>query len=351
MKSLLTNSGTVPLELSELPRDHDLPGLASLLHEERLTTTLSCVLAEWLEPNAQLLQTRVFLRRLFPGKRCSVELELVVDKGNSLPAEHRRLLGKFYKDDQGATLFETLEALRRNGFGAGRFVVSQPVAWVPEYRLLLSSWAEGTLLSSILLARSDAGHQIARAAEWLLRLHHCGITTGRRYSIERHLLTLGRWKKLLTEAYPEGGRLVGTLVARFEERSRDLAGWIPRPTHRDFSHEHLVVQGDQLTCLDLDEFCQYDPLFDVAHFIGHLRFLSLTQFGSIGQFDWLCDRFLAGYQSGCEEFSSERLELYLAISYFKLGRFVALVQRPEGWDTALAELLREAERVVRRNPG
>ncbi|HKN33560.1 MAG TPA: hypothetical protein VJX16_09995, partial [Terriglobales bacterium] len=85
MKSLLTNSGTVPLELSELPCDHDLPGLASLLHEERLTTTLSCVLAGWLEPNAQLLQTRVFLRRLFPGKRCSVELELVVDKGNSLP--------------------------------------------------------------------------------------------------------------------------------------------------------------------------------------------------------------------------------------------------------------------------
>ena len=80
MKSLLTNSGTVPLELSELPCDHDLPGLASLLHEERLTTTLSCVLAGWLEPNAQLLQTRVFLRRLFPGKRCSVELELVVDK-------------------------------------------------------------------------------------------------------------------------------------------------------------------------------------------------------------------------------------------------------------------------------
>src|SRR5437879_13820426 len=106
MKSLLTNSGTVPLELSELPCDHDLPGLASLLHEERLTTTLSCVLAEWLEPNAQLLQTRVFLRRLFPGKRCSVERELVVDKGSSLPAERRRLLRKLDTVAQGGTLCE-----------------------------------------------------------------------------------------------------------------------------------------------------------------------------------------------------------------------------------------------------
>src|SRR5947208_16572442 len=113
MKSLLTNSGTVPLELSELPCDHELPGLASLLHQERLTTTLSCVLAEWLEPYAQLLQTRVFFRRLFPGQRCRVELELVVEKRRSHPAEHRRLRGKFYKDDQGPTLLETLDALRR----------------------------------------------------------------------------------------------------------------------------------------------------------------------------------------------------------------------------------------------
>jgi hypothetical protein len=348
-KLLLTDSGTVPLELSELPYDFDLPGLISLLHGDRLRVKLSPILANWLGPSAKLLNVRAYLRRLFPGKRCTVELELMIDHGDALPVGHRRVLGKFYREDQGASVYETLHALRRSGFGASRFAVPEPIAWAREHRLLLLKWADGTLLSSLLLDRSAAGRQMESAAEWLLRLHHCGITAGRRYSFERHLLTLGRWKELLAEVYPQGERLLNALVSRFEECSKDLAGWTPCPTHRDFSPEHLVIHADRLTCLDLDEFCQYDPLFDVAHFIAHLRFLSLTQSGAIGQFDGLCDRFLDNYESSCEEFSSERLNLYLAISYFKLGRFVALIERPEGWDSLLAQLLAEAERTLRRS--
>jgi Ser/Thr protein kinase RdoA (MazF antagonist) len=222
------------------------------------------------------------------------------------------------------------------------------VAWVPEYHLLLVTWAEGESLSSFCLAHPDAAQKVAGAAEWLLTLHDCGVGIGRRYSFPAHLRTLAKWKELLAEVYPEGQRLLGALLARLEERGRELSGWISGPTHRDFTPEHLVVQDDQFTCLDFDEFCQYDPLFDVAHFTAHLRFLGLTRFGALNRFDSLADRFQGAYASATRNYSEKRLNLFKAISYLKLGRFVALVQRPEGWQQMLPELLDEAQRFVTR---
>src|SRR5207253_1150829 len=175
-----------------------------------------------------------------------------------------------------ATVYQTLGELRRHGLGAGRFAVPEPLAWEPAHRLLLLTWAEGESLSAVVLARPDASPEIEGAAEWLLALHQCGVDTGRRYSFLGHLRTLAGWRELLAAVYPAGERLLEDLLGRFEERGRELSGWAPGPTHRDFSPEHLVVRGNQFTGLDFDEFCQYDPLFDVAHFVAQLGFLVST---------------------------------------------------------------------------
>src|SRR3989442_11055790 len=91
----------VPLQASDDPA---LPGLAVLCRPAELTAMLSPRLAPWLGPDAHLLDSRAYLRRLSPGKRCSVELELVVGRANGFPAERRRLLGKLNREDQGATV-------------------------------------------------------------------------------------------------------------------------------------------------------------------------------------------------------------------------------------------------------
>ena len=70
------------------------------------------------------------------------------------------------------------------------------------------------------------------------------------------------------------------------------------------------------------------------------------QVGTLHHFDALTDRFLARYEAGGGECSEARLRLYTAIAYFKLGRFVALVQRPQGWMRILPELLNEARRLA-----
>src|SRR5438034_9399483 len=106
------------LEASELPSDPTLPGLTLLGHPVQLVETLSRPLTHWLGPDSRLIDSRAHVRRLSPGKRCSVELELVVDRDSGRPPERRRFLGKVYRDDRAAVLYDTLGHLRPHVVGA-----------------------------------------------------------------------------------------------------------------------------------------------------------------------------------------------------------------------------------------
>src|SRR5439155_23834905 len=110
-------------------------------------------------------------------------------------------------------------------------------------------------------ARSHAREGVGGAAACLPGLQRCGATAGRRSTLSRRVHTLAGWMPQLLEIFPEGERLLADLLIGIRERGGALAEWIPGPTHRDFSAEHVVMTGDGVMGLDLDEFCQYDPLF------------------------------------------------------------------------------------------
>lgn len=329
-----------------VPYDPALSGFALLHQPAQMMEVLSRLLAHWLGPEGQLLGSHVAVRRYVPGKRCNFRLQLMIRSRSGVPAEHRQLLGKIYTKEQGAKVYETLRELWRCGFATGRFLVPQPLAYEPAWQLLLLTWAKGELLRTLLLGDSDVCRQIDEAAEWLLKLHHCGVRSGRCYTFSCHLNTVAKQMHRLAEVYPGCRQLSADLLHHIEKRGRALSGWTPGPAHRDFSPDHLVVNGQALTGLDFDEFCQYDPLFDVAHFKAHLRFLGLGYFGTMTRFDGFADRFQAAYQAGAQDYSAPRVNLYQAIAYFKLAHIGAVVQRPPAWREIVDALLREAQQIL-----
>jgi hypothetical protein len=334
--------GACAADVHGVPFDPALPGMALLQDPARLHEVLSHRLEAWLGPGSRLFDTRVAVRHFFPGKRCSAELELLVGPAHGAPAQRRRVLGKFYGDDHGAGVYDTLCELRTHGFGAGRFLVPRPLGYDVSHRLLLLEWMQGESLHSRLVAAPEPRESVVDAAAWLSRLHACGVTSGRQYTRTRHIETLTGWMQQLTERFPEGEHLLADVLAGIRERGQAHTDWKPGPTHRDFSPEHLVVAGDRVVGLDLDEFCQYDPLFDVAHFTVYLRFLGLTRFGALHHCDGLAEAFVAVYRAGSGEDSVERRSLYEAIAYVKLCRFVALVRSFPDWKQTLPVLLSQA---------
>lgn len=331
-------------EGSTVPNDPALPGCVLLREAKLRTEVLSRLLAPWLGPEAQLLESRAIPQRHVPGKRCHVQLELVIAIPGAA-AERRRVVAKVYAKDHGAKVYQTLQELRDHGFAEGRFLVPQPLAYEERWKLLVLTWADGELHRS-LLGGSDVSQRVEDAAGWLLKLHHCGVTTGRSYTFGRHLHTLALHKQRLAEVYPESDHVLENLLRRIEDRGRTLSDWAPGPTHRDFSPDHLVSNGGCLTALDFDEFCQYDRMFDVAHFVVHLRLLGLRNYGSLTQFDGLAERFRVAYRAGTRKYSEAQFHLYEAIAYFKLAHILGVVQRQPSWKETVDALLHEAEQVL-----
>jgi Phosphotransferase enzyme family len=326
--------------------DSALPGCA-LLREDKLRTKLiSGLLKHWLHPQAELLESDAVLRRHVPGKRCNFEIDLAILPAPGKPIEKRRVVGKAYAQDQGAKVYEALHEFRSHGFAGSTFLVPQPLAYDPRWKVLLLGWSEGELLRSLVLGGSDVSHRMEEAANWLLKLHQCGVTTGRRHTIRRHLETLASQKQRLVNVHPELEGRLETILCRIEERGEALSAWTAGPTHYDFSPDHLLYTEGKVTAIDFDEFRQYDPLFDVAHFMAHLRLLGLQYMGDVARFDELCEVFHKVYRVGAQDYSEARVRFHTAIAYFKMAHIVGAVVRPYAGKEAVEVFLSETERVL-----
>ena len=307
---------------------------------------MSRLLEPWLGPKAELLESNAVLLRYVPGKRCNFQIELMILPAPGAPIERRRVVGKVFAKRYGARVYEILQEFRSHGFAGSRFLVPQPLAYDSRWKLLLLGWAEGDLLRSRILGDSDASGRMEEAANWLVKLHQSGVAAGSRYTFRRHLETLASQKLRLTRVLPELDGLLKSILCRIEERGVALSGWTPGPTHRDFSPDHLVFNKGCVTALDFDEFRQYDPMFDVAHFMAHLRLLGMRYTGDMTRFDELGRIFQTAYRGCAREYSEARVRFYQAVAYFKLAYIVAVVMRPPAWEEAVEVFLREAEWVL-----
>src|SRR5438874_11322982 len=106
------------------------------------------------------------------------------------------------------------------------------------------------------------------------------------------------------------------------------------------------MEGCRLTRLDFDKFCQYQPLFDVAHSVAHLLFLALTSLGAINALDDLATHFEDSYASESADFSVSRLHLFAAIAYLKLAYVEAAVRHNRDGKQVTDALLEEAGRCA-----
>ena len=348
-EAVLATSGAPLAGALAATDDSALPGYALLRHDKFRTELISGLLRRWLHPRAKLLESNAVVRRHVPGKRCNFEIDLTILPAPSAPIERRRVVGKVYGQDQGAKVYEALHEFRNHGFDGSRFLVPQPLAYDPRWKVLLLGWSEGELLRSLVLGGSDASHRIEEAANWLLKFHQCGVTTGRRHTFRRHLETLASQKQSLVNVHPELEGRLESILCRIEERGEALSGWTAGPTHYDFSPDHLVFNEGQVTAIDFDEFRQYDPLFDVAHFMAHLRLLGLRYLGGVARFDELGEAFQRAYRVGAQDYSEARVRFYQAIAYFKMAHIVGVVVRPPAWKEAIEVFLYETEKVLGRH--
>ena len=336
----------VPSAPAAVPDDPALPGLALLHRPQQFLAAFTPLLHNRLGSRIELTDGRLFVHRYVPGKRCIVKVEATMHTAPGMPDEPQCFFVKLYTGGHGARVYKNCQQLWRLGFSQGRFTIAEPLAYHPAWQALILGCEEGPSLREIVLAGQAAPRAVEGTAKWLHRLHTCGFEGGREYSLSRHLHILGAQQSRLASAQREAGRIFGDILDGIKHRILKLEPLRLAPTHRDFSPEHVTMEGDRFTGLDFDEFCQYHPLFDVAHFVAHLRFLALTSLGSINALDDLATHFEDSYASESADFSVSRLHLFAAIAYLKLAYVEAAVRHNRDGKQVTDALLEEAGRFA-----
>ena len=331
---------------ASVPHDPALAGLALLRRPQMFAEVLTPLLRGRFGNDMRLEETYRSVRRHVPGKRCIVKVEVRLRSAPGAPVEQHCLVAKCYATNHGAKVYENCQQLWHRGFSIGDLRIAEPIAYHPRWQVLFLGWESGRTLGDFLMADENVGPAMEGAALWLLKLHACRYREGRIYGYERHFHTLELWERNLKRTHRGVGVVFGDICTRIRKKLAQCKKGQQAPTHRDFSPEHLVVEQDRFVGLDFDEFCQYDPLFDVAHFIAHLRFLALTAFGAIDYLDPDVTHFESAYASESASFSLVRTRLLTAVAFLKLAYLEVAVRRMKNGKRIAFKLLEEAHRFT-----
>jgi hypothetical protein len=259
------------------------------------------------------------LMRYSPGSRATILYRL------DLPAEGRAagwpevvVAKTYHRSDKGRTAWEGMRALWRSPLGRSATVaIAEPLAWVPELKILVQGpiRQEQTLKDLLLeaLAGGDAGTwarlrgYLAKAAVGLAELHRCGVPGAELVTWDDELAEVREVLGRVTARLPE---LAGAAEGFLDEVER-VAGRVPAdpagPAHRSFRPAQVLLHAGEIGFIDFDGFCQAEPALDVALFRATVRDLGMATLprdapaaarrGRLAVLDGLCEEFLDRYQA------------------------------------------------------
>jgi len=256
--------------------DAKLPQLRALLDPVQMPRALS---------GMGTLQ-RIELVRHKPGRR--VILRYTV-RGVDGRIEH--LFGKSFASERGPRVFATARAIATALAFGDDVLVPEPVAFLPDLKLLVQRSIPGQPAAPALLA----GDRVlaVRIATAFHRLHTSGIDLGRRHRLAEELAPLPRRVDDIHEGDRSLVPLAAACLAMIQRMALDAERtWRWRPIHRDAYHDQILVDGEQLAILDLDDAAMSEPAIDVANIVAHLQLLGIQRHGRATALATVIDAFL-----------------------------------------------------------
>src|SRR5215217_6449118 len=256
------------------PYDHRLEAL-HLLMAGPTPELEPLLLAEFREGKWRTEAWNTELVRYQPESKATVRLTVRAQDATSGRAQERSFYAQVYGNEvSGERTHQVHKALwAKAGMGDTGFTVARPIAYLSGLRTFLQEEVPGTPLLDLLLHREEeAIPAVLRAARALASLHLSHVDTPRRHSLRDEVAVLEGRREDLKWACPHLGpdieNIFDAVVAGLEEAP-------PAPTHRDFAFDHIMVEGDDLALIDLDQFAEADPVLDVAIVLAHLTTESL----------------------------------------------------------------------------
>jgi len=262
-----------------------------------------------------------------PGRRAILRYDL--ESGE-------RFFGKTFASKRGPKVYEIARIIAAsNAFGPD-VSLPDPVAWLPDLKLLLQRPVAGLPIEGALLSGDqDVATEVAIA---LHRFHTSGLDLGCAHNLVRELEPLPMRAAQVAETCPDLGEAAKSCLQRIQEVDASQVAWRSWPVHRDFYHDQVLIDGDALAILDLDDATMSEPLVDVANFRAHLMLLGAQRRGDVAACAAVGDVFVNQYRQLAPDLDEQLLDFLTATTLLRLSGIHA--SRTDG--SNVARLLIEA---------
>lgn len=249
--------------------------------------------------------------------------------------------GKTFASERGPKVFRIARRVAEARAFGPDVALPAPVAFVPECSLFIQRAVDGSPVEMALRA-GDEG-LARRIAQALHRFHGSGLDLGRTHDLSKELAPLTMRAGNVVSACPE----LADRTRALHERLLIFAGhpfqWRDCPIHRDFYHDQVLVDGDRLAVLDLDDAAMSEPAVDIANFAVHLRLFGFQHPEDAAALEWVEAAFIECSIELDQALDHTLLPYLLATTMLRLAGIH--VSRANGRQVA-RQLLKAAEEVL-----
>lgn len=327
------------LALQAYPLDPALPWLFDAVSETAVQAGLTRM---WEERKVRVKRVRVERLGHTPGARAAFDYHVLAESKRTGDLELRQLIGKMHAKKPAARLFAGSWAL----WQAARLRVdlAPPIGYSTPLNLTFQERVPGTRLGGMAGSSSFTQHA-RRTARAIAELHGLEFPLWSRRKPTEEARVVQRWSAVLMAIRPDLARRIERLRDRLV-RELEARTTLQGPVHGDFHHTNVLVHGDRITIIDLDEMAFGDPLLDVGRFMASTRIPSLRTFGSVDGLEEAREVFLAEYLRRRPN-DEKRARLFEAATLFTAAASAFRIQRTNWWEE-VDLLLGEAERTHAR---
>jgi Putative homoserine kinase type II (protein kinase fold) len=184
--------------------------------------------------------------------------------------ETKRFYAKAYRTRYGEQIGQMLQQIQMNkGSAREGFNVVAPLFYCPERRCLVLAEAPGHSLQDLLFNRNeeDSLKLVRRVARALAAFNRIDLKPTVSHSAEQQTDFLVKAADLLRWACPTSASAIEHIVQKVRAGLRD----VPHvPIHWDLKADHIFLDDECVTFVDLDTLSLGDPARDPAHLAAHI---------------------------------------------------------------------------------
>jgi hypothetical protein len=223
--------------------------------------------------------------------RCTFEVSLATEDGP------RSVIGKVHDVDR-SDVFVAMQSIVHAGFGPeAEFAIPTPLAYLPEFHVLLEEKVSGTQAMRVFLEGDGDGGLAAaqRCGRWLARYHHEAPLLGKRERPEEFMQHVRGWAHRILSFGGDPAEKADSLFRMLEASVPGADTYEPRAGHGSYMPEHVMLSDRRVVTLDFDDHLVADPAHDVAWYLVSLERLGLKHGGTLRDHDGAVEAFLHAY--------------------------------------------------------